>query len=129
MEIFKIIGVGILTCIVCVIIKQIKPEFYIVVLLSGGIIIALLVLKQLQGVMNYILTLFNKTNLNYSYFSLILKILGVGYLTEFASSVCVDSGNSSIAEKILIGGKVIILCLALPIITNLLDLIIGFLPK
>ena len=53
-------------------------------------------------------------------------MLGVGYLTEFANGICVDSGNASVGNKILIAGKVIIFCLALPIITNLLDIIVGF---
>ena len=57
----------------------------------------------------------------------VLKIVGVGYITEFANSICVDSGNSSIGDKILIAGKIIILTLSLPILTNLLNIIIELL--
>lgn len=127
MEIFKIISIGILTSIVALIVKQIKPEFYIVIVISGGIIMFLMLVEQLKNIINYFLTIFTKVNLDYSLFILIIKILGVGYLTEFAQSICVDSGNASIGEKILIGGKIIILWLALPIITSLLDMIIALL--
>lgn len=127
MEIFKIVAIGLLTCFVSIIIKNIKPEFYIVVLLAGGTIILLMVLDQLKSVINYIATIFSKTNLDYSLFVSILKILGVGYITEFASGICVDSGNASVADKILIAGKIVILSLSLPIITNLLDIIINLL--
>ena len=74
------------------------------------------------------LTIFNKTNLNYELWSNMLKIVGVGFLTEFASGICVDTGNASIGEKIVIAGKILILCLALPIISNLLNVIIEILP-
>ena len=127
MEIFKIVGVGILTCIIAIILKQIKPEFLIIVILSGGIIMFLMVLDKLKSILDYILTIFNKTNLDYSLFVSILKILGVGYITEFANNICIDSGHSSIGEKILIAGKVIILGLALPILTSLLNIIIELL--
>lgn len=128
MEIFKIIGVGLLTCVISIIIKQIKPEFNIIILLCGGIIILFMVLDQLRTVFDYFLTIFAKTNIDYTLFVSVLKVLGVGYLTEFANSICVDSGSASIGEKILIAGKIIIFCLALPIVTSLIDLIIEMLP-
>lgn len=128
MEIFKIIGIGLLTCIVAIIIKQIRPEFYIVVVLSGTIIILFLIIDQLKIVFDYFLTIFNKTTLNYELFSSMLKIIGVGFLTEFANGVCIDTGNSSIGEKIVFAGKIVIVCLSLPIVSSLLNVIIEILP-
>lgn len=128
MEIFKIIGIGLLTCIVAIIIKQIRPEFYIVVVLSGTIIILFLIIDQLKIVFDYFLTIFNKTTLNYELFSSVLKIIGVGFLTEFANGVCIDTGNSSIGEKIVFAGKIVIVCLSLPIVSSLLNVIIEILP-
>lgn len=127
MEIFKIIGVGLLICIISIIIKQIKPEFYLIILLAGGAIMVLMLAGEIKKIIDYFLTIFSKTNLELSLFSSILKILGVGYITEFASSICVDSGCSSIGDKITIAGKIIILYLSLPVITNLLNIIIDLL--
>ena len=127
MEIFKIIGVGLLICIISIIIKQIKPEFYLIILLAGGAIMVLMLAGEIKKIIDYFLTIFSKTNLELSLFSSILKILGVGYITEFASSICVDSGCSSIGDKIAIAGKIIILYLSLPVITNLLNIIIDLL--
>ena len=127
MEILKIVGVGILTCIIAIILKQIKPEFFIVIILMGGTIIFLMMINKLKTIIDYLLTIFNKTNIDYNLFVSILKIVGVGYITEFANSICVDSGNSSIGEKILIAGKIIILGLSLPILSNLLNIIIELL--
>lgn len=128
MEIFKIIGIGLLTCIVAIIIKQVRPEFYIVVVLSGATVILFLVIDQLKIVFDYFLTIFNKTSLNYELFASVLKIVGVGFLTEFANGICVDTGNSSIGEKIVFAGKIVIVCLSLPIISSLLNVIIEILP-
>ncbi len=128
MEIFKIVAIGLLTCFVGLLIKQIRPEFYILVILTGGIVILFMIIDQLSVVFNYFLTIFNKTNLNYSLFSNILKIVGVGYLTEFANGICCDTGNSSIGDKIVLAGKILIVCLSFPILTELLNIIIEILP-
>ncbi len=128
MELIKIIIIGIITCFVSLLIKQIKPEFYIVVILTGSIVMLFMIIDQLSIVFDYFLTIFNKTNLSYSIFSSILKVVGVGYLTEFASGICYDTGTSSIGDKIVFAGKVLIICLSLPIITELLNIIVEILP-
>ena len=61
-------------------------------------------------------------------FSSILKIIGIGYLTEFANGICVDSGAKSIGDKLQFAGKVVILLLALPILENLIEIIAEILP-
>ena len=57
-----------------------------------------------------------------------LKITGIAILTEFAVSICNDSGEKAIASKIEIGSKVIIITMSMPIITSLLELIVEILP-
>ena len=54
-----------------------------------------------------------------------MLIVGIGYLTEFGANICQDNGNSSLADKILLAGKVIILCFALPIVNSMLNVIMG----
>ena len=102
MDIFRIIGVGLATAITALIVKQVKPEIALIVGAAGGVIMLI--------------------------FSAVLKIIGIGYITEFSANLCVDAGSSSIANKILLAGKILILVSAIPIITNLIDIIAGLLP-
>lgn len=128
MDIFRIVGIGLLTCIVAVIMKSIKPEFHILVVLSGSVIILFMLSEYLSSILSYFSQLIAKANIDHVMFSSIIKILGIAFLTEFASGICIDSGNNSIGEKIVLGGKVVIICLALPIINSLLGAIIALLP-
>lgn len=128
MEIFKIVGVAILTCVAGAVIKQVRQEFFVVVVLAGSLIILFMVVDKLQELFNFVSQIFNKTGLEYDFFANLLKILGVGILTEFASGLCVDSGNTAVANKVIIAGKVIIASLSLPIIWNLLEVVISILP-
>ena len=59
---------------------------------------------------------------------LLIKITGIAILTEFASSVCKDSGETAIASKVDMGGKIIIIAMSIPIIASLLETILKVLP-
>lgn len=128
MEIVKIILVGVITSICVVILKNVKPELSILASLAGSVVILVLIINSLTDVISTFAGIVTKTNINMGLFSNVLKIVGIGYLTEFGANVCNDTGNGSIADKVLLGGKVIILCFALPIINSMLNIIIGLLP-
>ena len=125
MDIIKILIVGVVTSIATIVLKQFKPELSILVSLAGGIIILIGIIYYLGNIVNSFMQIVNKTNVNFALFSSVLKIVGVGYITEFGANVCYDTGNSSIADKVLLAGKIIILCLALPIVSSMISTIVG----
>ena len=57
---------------------------------------------------------------------ILLKIVGIGYVTEFASSVLSDFGGNAISDKVVLGGKITIVIMSLPILEKLLTLVKGF---
>ncbi len=128
MELIKIVGVGIATTVCFILVKQVKSEFAIFVALGGSIVMLVMIIGQVSGVVEYFNEIIQKTGINTTIYFTILKIIGVGYLTEFAANLCSDAGTSSIGNKIMLGGKIVILCLSLPIITSLIDIIIDILP-
>jgi len=128
MEIIKIIGIGLTALIVIIILKQYRPEFSVYISIIAGVFILLLSLSQISGVINLLKDLSSKANINSGFLGIILKITGIAILTEFAVSICQDSGESSIANKVDIGGKVIIITISLPIISSLLETILKVLP-
>lgn len=128
MDIVKIIGIGLIALIIIVIIKQYKPEFAIYVSLGAGILIFALIASKMSGIIDILKSLANKTAINSDFLVLLIKITGIAILTEFAVSVCKDSGESAIASKIDLGGKVIIMSMSIPIMSSLLETIIKILP-
>jgi stage III sporulation protein AD len=62
------------------------------------------------------------------YIALAVKVLGVAYLTELGASVCLDAGESAIAAKIDLAGRVMILVVAAPVLLDLVNIVIGIMP-
>lgn len=128
MDIVKIIGVGIIALIIIVILKQYRPEFVIYVSLIAGALILLMVIDKIGSIIDLLTTLSNKTAINNEFLILLIKITGIAFLTEFAVSICKDSGEAAIANKVDLGGKVLIISMSIPIISSLLETILQVLP-
>ena len=126
--IYKIIAVGLITCIATLVVKPIRNDFAVLLSVVGGIIIILFIIKYVSGIFETLKLLVNQTGVNNSLFSLVLKIVGVGYLAEFTAGICGDAGVGGLGDKVLFGAKIVILAMALPILTNMLQIIIGILP-
>lgn len=128
MEIFQIVSLGIIATSMIVILSNLRPEFIIFISIITGLIIFSLILNKLIYVIDIMKNLSMKANLEIEYFSTILKIIGMSYIVEFGSQICRDAGQSSIAMKVELAGKVSIVMIAIPVLVSLMDLIFKILP-
>ena len=127
MEIVKIIGIAFVTVICSTLIKSVKPELAFAVTTAGTLVILL----QIFGKMTEITAIFSKiasiTGTNNGLLKLILKMVGIGYLTELSAGILTDFGSPSTADKVVLGGKLTIILLSFPVIEGLLLIIQSFL--
>lgn len=128
MDIIKIIGIAFLAVIIIIILKQYKPEFAMYVSILAGTIILLMSVGKIGGIITILENISAKTKVNGEFLSILIKITGIAFLTEFAVSVCKDAGETAIASKVDLGGKVIIIAISIPIISALLETVIQILP-
>lgn len=128
MDIIKITGIGLIALIIIVIIKQYRPEFVIYVSLTAGVLILVMIMDKIKAITSLLTSLSNKTALNSEFLILLIKITGIAFLTEFTVSICKDSGEAAIANKVDLGGKTLIISMSVPIIASLLENILKLLP-
>ncbi len=128
MEVIKIIGIGLIALIIIILLKQYRPEFAIYISLLTGVLILLLVADELSGIVSLLQSFADKVSINSTFLVLLIKITGIAFLSEFAVSICKDSGEAAIASKIEIGTKIIIISMSIPIISSLLEIILDVLP-
>ena len=127
MNIIRIILFAIVIVIAIALVKQIKPEFTVFLVIAGSLIILGYILNWFTPIINAIEQITSLTGISNVLIQNILKIVGIGYLTEFAANICIDSGNNSIADKVQLAGKTFILIVSLPILTQLIEIISGLL--
>ena len=122
---FSVVGIALVTTCICVLLKQWNPEISMMAALLCGILIFGIILVNLTPVLDTIGKLVAGAEFDSGYLSVVLKSLGICYVTQLAADTCRDSGYSSIASKVELAGKVSVIVIAMPLFTNLVQLSVG----
>ena len=125
MEITKVIGLAFVAVFIILLLKQYKSEYAIYISIITGILILFYSITKLEVIIDLLKNLSNKIDINMNFFSILLKITGIAYLSEFACNVCKDAGETAIASKVELAGRVLIIALSIPIISTLLETMLG----
>lgn len=128
MEIIQIVAVGLVSTILILVIREHRPELALQLSILVGIFILLVIISYLGKVISTITDLALRANVNLIFLETILRIIGVAYIAEFGAQICRDAGETSIAAKIELAAKVLILVMAIPIILSVMESILNFLP-
>jgi stage III sporulation protein AD len=128
MDIFRIAAVGLCGVLISAIVKGYKPEFATYVVIATVLIIFLMVIYKLTAVFEYLSEIYNQISYGKNFFPIIIKVLAVAYIADFTSQICKDSGETAIAGKVELAGKVMIFYLAIPVMMAVMDLINKMLP-
>lgn len=127
MEIAKVVAIGLVVVAMLAILRPQRPELAMLLGAAAGTFLLLLVLGRVGVVLGLLEGLAVRANMNFEYLNVLLKIIGVAYLAELGANVSRDAGEGAIASKIELAGKVLVLALAVPIFSAVVDVVLGLL--
>ena len=119
--------IGITGVLLALQIRHTKPEYAVYLSVATGVFLLLLASQRLEVVVESVRLIQSSISIQSSYIQVLLKIIGITYISEFAADICRDAGYSAIAGQIGIFAKLSILAVSMPIVTALLDTIHSFL--
>ncbi len=126
-ELLKILAVALITVFASILVKQTRPEIAMIISIAGSILIILMIVDSLSSVLSSFYGIFQTTGVDTTLLTPLFKIIAIGYITEFGANICMDAGASSVADKVLFAGKLVILLVALPIVTTVIDMVVSLL--
>jgi stage III sporulation protein AD len=85
------------------------------------------VLDYLVTAVDYIRDVVSRYEVPYECIAIVLKIIGIAYICEFAVQILKDTGETSLSSKVELAGRVLIIVLSLPVITSFMNMVIGML--
>ncbi|KEZ50970.1 stage III sporulation protein AD [Metabacillus indicus LMG 22858] len=124
----QIVGLGLVATFLALIVKEQKPTYAFMLVVFVGCVIFLFLVDGVSQIITMIEKIALNANINMMYVETILKIIGIAYIAEFGAQITKDAGQGAIASKIELGGKIIILAMAVPILTVIIETIIGLIP-
>lgn len=123
MDIVQIAGLGIVASILLLLLRKERPELSIGLTLVAGLMLFFMILPALSQVVTTFASLASDSGLGPLYFGIIMKVLAVSYIADFAAALCRDAGEDLMASRVEMAGRVLILVSALPIVREVLDVI------
>jgi stage III sporulation protein AD len=128
LEIIQVVGLGLVTTFLILVIKEQKPVFAFLLATFVGIVIFTSLVGKIGEVVGILQNLAHQAHVNDLFLETILKIIGIAYIAEFGAQVTRDAGQGAIASKIELAGKILIMVMAIPIITVIIETIVQILP-
>ena len=125
MDIVTLCGFGILTVALCVIVRQIKPESAVFVGIAAGVAILASVISTAAPSIKAISELAESAGIDGEFTKVLLKALAVCYITTLSADCARDAGETAVASKLELGGRISIAAISLPVFTSLANMVTG----
>ena len=127
MGIIQIAMIGIGAVALALMVKQQKSEYALYLSLSAVVLILVFSMNRLQVVMETIRKIEQYTGIDVAMLKILVKLMGITYVAEFASGICKDAGYGAVGTQIEIFGKLSVLAVSMPLLLALIETLQVFL--
>ena len=122
-QLVSLAGLGLVAAVMAVTLRQHRPEFALLVSLAAGVLILGGAVQGILPVVEQIRSIFSSTRMPDTYLQVLIKALGICFLTQIACDACKDAGEGAIGAKVELAGKVAVLVISLPLFTQVLSIV------
>ena len=120
-ELIRITAVLAVAAVFALLLRQYRPELGVVLVFAASAAVLIGVLATMEPIVSRINELFERGGINKEYFTVVLKALGIAYITGFVADSCRDFGFASLGAKAELAGKCAVLALSLPLLSEVLS--------
>ena len=119
----KIVLISIAAMFLAMVAGAHKKEYAFLIALCAALLIFSYGISRIQFIADQIEVFEREVNLSGEYIAILLKMVGIAYLSQFAVSLCRDAGQGAIAGQVSFAGKISMLLVSLPILEGLVKTI------
>ena len=127
----NIVSIGVLAVVAVIVALTLRPknaEIALMLTVACAVLILLAVLSQAGQIIGTVNSIVAAAQINTGYIAILLKVVGICLLPEFAVNTCRDAGCQSLAGNVSLAGKLVVTVTALPLYTDILNTVIGLVP-
>lgn len=124
----RLVGAALIAAMLLSLVRQTHRSFAVPLSLAAAVAIFLFILPDLVQVVRLIQGYALRGGVDPAFLGVVLKVLGIAYLTEFASGICRDAGEAALSQRVELGGKILIFLLAIPVLNAVMALVLRLTP-
>lgn len=129
MAILTAAAAGLTAVLLAVQLKSVKSEYGVYLVMAAGVFIFLYGLGKMEVILDTLAQIRDSIQIESIYLDMLLRMIGIAYVAEFASGICRDAGYGALGSQIEIFGKLSILAVSMPVFGALLETVQSFLPS
>lgn len=122
-ELIRIAAIGMVGAVLAIVISEKRPDIGMLIGIAFGVMALILVAGKAGAVLTMIDDAVRKAGIDHQLMVPVFKVTGMAYITQFSVDACRDAGQSAIASKVEIAGKIMMLVVAVPIASSLITMI------
>lgn len=119
----KIAAIGVMAVFLAIPLKREKAEFSLLIIMAACLLILSLAFGKVQEIVDAVRRVESYLGKGAAYVGILLKMIGITYVAEFAANICSDAGCQAVANQIEFYGKLMLLAVSIPILLSLLETI------
>ena len=128
MEAMKLAGFSVAAALLALMVKGKQPQMGVALSLGAGVMILAWAADRLMEVAETMSRLVSQVSLQGEMMTMLIKVMGISYLTEFAAQTCREAGEEGLGQKVILAGKVMVMGLAMPLAGSLVSMILALVP-
>lgn len=121
MSALRVVGIALAAVMMTLVLKKENGAAALAVSVAAGVIVLLSAVSDITYLVSYLRGLVAKTPTAAEGLGILLKCVGIGYITAFGASVCSDMGEKGLADKVTFVGRILVLVTGLPLVTSFID--------
>lgn len=120
MNMIAICAAGIVAAVLALLLRRQSPQISLLISVGAGVILLLTVIREMVLSADEIQTLLSAGGIRSEYIMILLKTIGICYLTEFTCDTVTEAGLLSLSTNLSFVGKITALVTALPLFRDIL---------
>lgn len=122
MDIYTAVCFALITAVLALTLKN-RPDISVILSIAGGVALLISFLPHVAAVIDAVNQMAQRSGIDGGYMLIVMKASGIATAVTICSAVCRDAGQSALAVKVEIAGRIAILTVSLPVINTLFDTI------
>ncbi|NMP21159.1 SpoIIIAC/SpoIIIAD family protein [Sulfobacillus harzensis] len=128
LDLLRVLGLGLMATVLVMVVKEQRQDIGVVVRLAVGVVMLLIIVPDISRVVSSFVRISELAHIPVQYLALLLKVIGIAYLTMFVAQLAQDSGEGGTALRIELAGKIAILLLAVPLVASITETVLKLIP-
>lgn len=123
MEIIKVVMTALTGVLLAAVLKSAKSELTVMVTCGVSILILFYIVSGLSGIMEELQVLQSYLTISGKYIGILVKMIGISYITQLAADICRDNGYGAVAGQLEVFCKITIAALSMPVVLTLFEVV------